>query len=122
MFTIHFKGRKIGALGVTYPIMVKLEAETPEQAISNLYDKYEHITVISINGDSHNPNCDGAHCKSMSGPVRILLIAGSGANSSNAILCKECYNYEMNYRRNANRDYPGKFDIPRWEDCELYYE
>ena len=43
-FRIAFIGRKIGAIGITYPIVAARTARTPEEAILDLYDQYEHIT------------------------------------------------------------------------------
>ena len=47
-FNIQFVGRKAGALGICYPISALREGANEEEAISNLYDEYEHVKVISI--------------------------------------------------------------------------
>jgi hypothetical protein len=47
-FTVHFVGRKLGAIGVLYPITEAVKAKTPEEAIKKLYDRYEHIRIINI--------------------------------------------------------------------------
>jgi len=66
----------------------------------------------------HNPNCDGSHCRSNSGEVRVLPLGG-GANN---IVCQACFEHEMRYRRQRNRDLGGamKFDIPGWMDLTVY--
>ena len=42
-FTIEFYGRIKGSIGIFYTIRDSVEAETKEEAILKLYDKYEHI-------------------------------------------------------------------------------
>ena len=42
-FTIEFYGRTKGSIGIFYTIRDSVEAETKEEAILKLYDKYEHI-------------------------------------------------------------------------------
>ena len=48
-FKISFTGRKNGAIGIFYRITEKVKAESKESAINKLYEKYEHITNITIN-------------------------------------------------------------------------
>lgn len=68
---------------------------------------------------TENPNCDGGHCRTEFGEVRILPTGGE----SNAILCKNCFLYEMQYRRYRNvlLAEPAKFDLPLWDDLEIYH-
>ncbi len=47
-YTIHFRGRKVNALGVMDVFNIKVVADSIEKAILSLYDRYEHISVISI--------------------------------------------------------------------------
>lgn len=65
-----------------------------------------------------NPNCDNDKCISSKGQVRVLPIGGGG----NAILCRACFNHEMNYRieRNLELDIDAAFDLPSWESLEVY--
>lgn len=46
LYKIQFVGRRIGAIGITYVHTVTVEAETQEQAISKLYETYDHISAI----------------------------------------------------------------------------
>jgi hypothetical protein len=43
-YSIHFTGRKRGALGIFYRIRATREAEDPARAVLALYDEYEHIS------------------------------------------------------------------------------
>ena len=47
-YSIHFIGRRIGALGTRYGVIKTVTAPTPEAAKLALYDTYEHITVTSV--------------------------------------------------------------------------
>ena len=48
VYRIKFKGRKAGALGVTYDIVAFRYGSTPEEAIERLYAAFENIRVIEI--------------------------------------------------------------------------
>lgn len=50
MYRIEFTGRTKGAIGITYPIIEWVEAESPSKAVLKLYDKHEHISPRVING------------------------------------------------------------------------
>ncbi len=69
-----------------------------------------------------NPNCDGAHCYKEDGEVRKLPLGGG----SNLILCENCFDYEINWRREENYECrnvnnPPKFpNLPAWQDLGLY--
>ena len=65
-----------------------------------------------------NPNCDSQRCIKEHGEVRVLPIEGS----SNVILCKHCFEYEMRWRHGRNKDlsYSCRFDIPKWENLKVY--
>lgn len=67
-----------------------------------------------------NPNCDGAHCTSSVGEVRLLPT--SKPCRSNAILCRACYSHEIRWRKERNRELgtSAQFDLPTWESLELY--
>jgi hypothetical protein len=45
-FKIIFVGRLAGALGVRYQCFSTIEADTRTQAITKLYDDYEHVSNI----------------------------------------------------------------------------
>ena len=47
-YQIAFYGRKRGALGIRYRIVVSVEAPSEEIARLKLYDDYEHISVIEV--------------------------------------------------------------------------
>ena len=47
-YEIHFNGREVNAIGITYPITQTVEAENEEKAILKIYDKFDHIHVIRI--------------------------------------------------------------------------
>jgi hypothetical protein len=66
----------------------------------------------------HNPNCDGGHCSSSTGQVRVLPTGGD----SNAILCNTCWRYEMAFRRDRNRELApeNRFDLPTWASLKVY--
>ena len=49
-FTIEFYGRTKGAIGSFYTIRDSVEAETKDEAILKLYDKYEHIQRVEFIG------------------------------------------------------------------------
>jgi len=65
-----------------------------------------------------NPNCDGARCALSTGEVRVLPLGGQG----NLILCRGCFEREMSYRRERNKDLAPdvRFKIPSWETLEVY--
>ena len=47
-FTIEFYGRTKNAIGIFYTIWDSVEAETKDEAILKLYDKYEHIQQVKF--------------------------------------------------------------------------
>lgn len=52
-YNISFNGRLNNAIGKTYRIKESVIAESKDAAINKLYEKYEHITDISINGEKY---------------------------------------------------------------------
>jgi hypothetical protein len=74
--------------------------------------------IVQTHGDDmkvHNNNCDGDHCNSSTGEVRLLPYGGGG----NLILCRSCYDYEIAWRKDQikrKRD----FETPEWESLEVY--
>lgn len=73
---------------------------------------------MNIHDAYHNDYCDGAHCVSKIGEVRVLP---TGVDS-NAILCRACYTHEMKFRRERNyvlgKD--AQFQLPTWESLKVY--
>lgn len=65
-----------------------------------------------------NPMCDGAHCITGLGQVRVLPTGGDG----NAILCRACFNHELAFRRDRNRELSKdcQFQLPAWETLKVY--
>lgn len=68
--------------------------------------------------DSKNPNCDNDKCNSPNGQVRVLPSGGD----SNLILCRSCFEYEIRYRKERNRELSKdcQFKLPKWEDLKVY--
>ncbi len=67
-----------------------------------------------------NWNCDGSgpHC----GPeVRVLRI-GATADQGNMILCRNCFNREIDFRVERNRELAKDcaFQLPAWDSLEVY--
>lgn len=67
---------------------------------------------------NQNPNCDGGHCISPTGEVRVLPTGGE----SNAILCRACYGCEITFRSIRNIDLAQNcaFDLPSWDSLKVY--
>lgn len=63
----------------------------------------------------NNPNCDGAHCRSQEGEVRVLPYGGGG----NLILCKSCFDFELAWRKGENRR-SRNFELPTWKSLDIY--
>jgi len=62
-------------------------------------------------------NCDGSGPHA-SGEVRVMPTGGDG----NLILCRHCWNREVEYRRDRNKalgDF-AKFALPTWESGKVY--
>ncbi len=67
-----------------------------------------------------NNMCDGSHCTSETGEVRLLPTGGD----SNAILCRSCHFHEISWRKERNRSLSldCRFPLPAWEDLAAYPE
>jgi hypothetical protein len=65
-----------------------------------------------------NNNCDNDKCLHANGEVRVLPTGGQG----NAILCHACFNHELDFRRDRNRDlsHDCRFALPAWESLKPY--
>ena len=47
-YRFRFIGRKVGAIGITYPITHEVEAFNESEAFLKLYDTYDHITGLKL--------------------------------------------------------------------------
>jgi len=67
---------------------------------------------------THNPNCDGAHCQSESGEVRLYRLGGS----SNVILCFDCWAHEnrCNFERGRETGAPENWPQQNWYAAKVY--
>lgn len=67
-----------------------------------------------------NPNCCGGHCLFDEGEVRVLPL-GKIPDHGNLILCRYCFEHEMNYRRDRNRELSreAQFQIPTWDSLKV---
>lgn len=66
--------------------------------------------------------CDGSGpCDP--GRVRVLPI-GPSPHHGNLILCRCCFERELAYRLERNRELSTDcaFKLPKWTDCEIYGE
>lgn len=73
-------------------------------------------TVQQTVTDRSNPNCDSGTCTRPNGEVRKLF-----CSLGVLYLCRECFDHEMNWRReinHANDGMPG-FDILEWHDLPV---
>ena len=62
-------------------------------------------------------NCDGSGPHT-TGEVRVMPTGGDG----NLILCRQCWENELHYRRDRNRSLAvfAQFDIIAWNDAKVY--
>ena len=65
-----------------------------------------------------NYNCDGSHCMSAKGEVRLLPTSLS--DNSAVILCHACYRNEVCFREERNKKVHSPFPLPKWEDLKVY--
>jgi hypothetical protein len=70
----------------------------------------------------NNPDCDGSGGsdgeRHTLGQVRVLPTGGGG----NAILCRRCFEHEIGFRRERNKelDKGCRFDLPTWDALKVY--
>jgi len=69
---------------------------------------------------THNPNCDGSHCRHETGQVRVYPLGGGG----NLILCAACWAHENQYRYERGRETKAPENWPQvdWATAEVYGE
>lgn len=48
LYYASFRGRQVGALGIFYDIHTLTEGEDGEEAQRNLYNRYEHISRLTL--------------------------------------------------------------------------
>ena len=67
-----------------------------------------------------NPNCDGSGPCSF-GEVRVLPL-GSEPHHGNLILCRSCFNREIAFRQDRNKELSKDcaFNLPTWDSLEVY--
>ena len=67
-----------------------------------------------------NNNCDGSGTHTP-GEVRVLPL-GNDPNHGNLILCRWCFNREIVFRKERNRELAKDchFKVPDWQDLEIY--
>lgn len=65
-----------------------------------------------------NPNCDNDKCRDANGEVRVLPLGGG----ANLILCRACFEHELRFRRERNRELSPdcQFKLPDWEVLAVY--
>lgn len=51
-YTIYFHGRRVDSAGRTDLFSVKVIEDTVEKAILSLYDRFEHIRIVSVNNEA----------------------------------------------------------------------
>lgn len=68
-----------------------------------------------------NNNCNGSGPHAI-GVVKIMRHGAKGTMSGNDILCRTCWYKEIVYRKMRNKDLAdfAKFDLPTWQDAEIY--
>ena len=66
----------------------------------------------------HNPMCDGGHCRSEDGEVRVYPLGAGG----NLILCHACFAHEnrFNYERGRETGRPKDWPQIDWSKAEVY--
>jgi hypothetical protein len=67
---------------------------------------------------THNPNCDGGHCRNEFSDVRVYPLGGGG----NLILCEACFHAENEYRKYRGKETgaPENWPIIAWATAEPY--
>ena len=65
-----------------------------------------------------NPMCNGGHCRTTTGEVRLYPLGGGG----NLILCQACWAFENQYRRERAQEHgdPANWPILNWDTAEVY--
>ena len=66
----------------------------------------------------HNPMCDGSHCRSDAGEVRLYPLGAGG----NLILCHACWATENRYRYERGRETraPENWPQENWYEAKVY--
>ncbi len=72
-----------------------------------------------------NCNCDGSGPCILNGEVRVLPLSEERNDStSNAILCRLCFNREIAFRKDRNKELSEdcQFKLPTWDSLKIYGE
>jgi len=86
-------------------------------------DKYRAIIAAAKSTGTWKPaeqnNCSGSGPHAL-GQVRVMPTGGDG----NLILGRRCWEHELAYRRDRNRDLGefARFDLPAWTMAKVYGE
>jgi hypothetical protein len=129
-FEVHISARKEGAIGAhgterrKYTVEAASLDDVGKAAIDAAYKEggIEHINVLRVKmldvpDGLHNPNCDGAHCATAIGEVRVYPLGGGG----NLILCHSCWAQENRYRFERGRETePSNWPQLNWHTAKQY--
>jgi hypothetical protein len=129
-YEVDISARKEGAIGIhgTERRRYTVEAASPDDvnkaAIDAAYKEggIEHINILrvkmlGVSDGLHNPNCDGGHCTTARGEVRVYPLGGG----SNLILCHACWAHENQYRYQRGRDgSPADWPQLNWHTAKQY--
>lgn len=67
-----------------------------------------------------NPNCTGSRCQFKNGEVRLLGQRVGIVIDSYMILCRECFDFEILWRKQRNKSLLiKKYELPTWEELKV---
>ena len=77
-----------------------------------------HCAIRGCDAMTHNPMCDGGHCRHETGEVRLYPLGGDG----NLILCVDCWTHENRYRYDRGRETgcPENWPQVNWAEAKIY--
>ncbi len=134
-YEVRFTGRRKGAIGKFYEIEAQRFALTPEQAIENLYDEWEHIhqpqvkeikspfdAEALVRVARNEPSTHDAIQRHVSGIVRELERLRDKSAKAN----KEWHDDPESadhwlYHAPAEMQYPGSVVMQAAAECALYF-
>lgn len=129
LYDVRISARKEGAIGVHNTELRRYTVEAPtlddvnKAAIDAAYKEggLEHVSVYYVaehGKPPHNNNCDGAHCNTSIGEVRVYPLGGGG----NLILCHSCWAHENQYNYNRGRETrnPKNWPQKNWFTAKVY--
>lgn len=91
-----------------------------DQALNSLEIVTPRRAALPSLAAYHNPNCDGSGPCSL-GEVRVLPTSAD-PHGGNAILCRNCFWRESEWReeRNLELSPEAQFPLPNWESLKVY--